>query len=112
MQSSERLVQTQIEAGLREHTQGNLDAAKNAYEQVLASVPGHPDALNLLGTALLQLGQPETAVTHLERAARARRNNPGVLGNLAQAYFALGRYADARETFRKASRLDPGASQF
>ena len=49
---------------------------------------------------------------HLERAARARRNHPGVLGNLAQAYFALARYADARETFRKASRLDPGAAQF
>ena len=35
-----------------------------------------------------------------------------MLGNLAQAYFALARYADARETFRKASRLDPGAAQF
>ena len=76
------------------------------------SRPDHPDALNLLGTALLQLGQPEAAVDHLERAARARRNHPGVLGNLAQAYFALARYADARETFRKASRLDPGAAQF
>jgi tetratricopeptide (TPR) repeat protein len=50
-------------------------------------------------------------VSHLERAA-ARRSHPGVLGNLAQAYFALGRYADARETFRKAGRLDPGAAQF
>ena len=112
MQSREHLLQAQIETGLREHAQGNLDSARHAYQQVLAVAPDHPDALNLLGTALLQLGDPAAAVSHLERAARARRNHPGVLGNLAQAYFALARYADARETFRKASRLDPAAAQF
>jgi tetratricopeptide (TPR) repeat protein len=111
MQSREHLLQAQIETGLREHALGNLDSARHAYQQVLAVAPDHPDALNLLGTALLQLGDPAAAVSHLERAA-ARRSHPGVLGNLAQAYFALGRYADARETFRKAGRLDPGAAQF
>jgi tetratricopeptide (TPR) repeat protein len=68
--------------------------------------------LNLLGAALLQQGRPADGLGCLERAARQLRNNPGVLGNLAQAYFALGRYEDARETFRKASRLDPREPQF
>jgi tetratricopeptide (TPR) repeat protein len=52
------------------------------------------------------------AVSHLERAARARRSHPNILGNLAQAYFALARYEEALETFRKASRLEPGRPQF
>jgi len=112
MQSRDELLRGRIESGLREHERGNLGAARDAYREVLAIAPDHGDALNLLGAALLQLGQPEAALDHLERAARARRSHPGVLGNLAQAYFALARYADARETFRKASRLDPGAAQF
>src|SRR5262249_34432086 len=112
MQSRDQLLRSRIETGLREHERGNLGAARDAYRDVLAIAPDHADALNLLGAALLQLGQPEAAVDHLERAARVRRNHPSVLGNLAQAYFALARYADARETFRKASRLDPRAVPF
>lgn len=80
--------------------------------RALALQPDHPDALNLMGTVLLQLGQAESAVDYLERAARARRSHPDVLGNLAQVYFALGRHEDAREAFLKASRLEPGRAQF
>lgn len=68
--------------------------------------PDHPDALNLLGTAWLQLGDARRAASYLERAAQKLRNHPGVLGNLAQAYVALGRYDEAEDAFRKASRLD------
>jgi tetratricopeptide (TPR) repeat protein len=112
MPSHQDLLQAYLQSGLREHAQGNVDAARDAYQQALSVAPDHPDALNLLGTALLQLGQPELAVARLERAARARRNDPGVLGNLAQAYFAVARYEEAGETFRKASRLDPRQAQF
>lgn len=105
-------MRSHLESGLREHAQGKLDAARDAYQRALALAPDHPDALNLLGTALLQLGQTEQAVDRLERAARALRNKPDVLGNLAQAYFALARYQDAREAFRKASRLDPRQARF
>lgn len=97
---------------MREHRQGRLDSAKDAYSQALTVAPDDPDALNLMGTVLLQLGQAVPAVGYLERAAQARRNQPDVLGNLAQAYFALARFEDAREMFRKASRLEPGRVQF
>ena len=101
-----------LEAGLREHQRGNFEAARQAYEHVLAMTPDHPDALGLLGVALLQSGQAEGALGPLERAARLQRNNAGALGNLAQAYFALARYDDAEAAFRKAARLDPGNPQF
>lgn len=108
----EQLARSQIESGLQAQARGDFGLALSAYRQALAMAPEFPDALNLMGAALLQLGQPAEAVDCLERAARRLRNNPGVLGNLAQAYFALGQYEQAREAFRRASRLDPRAVHF
>jgi len=96
-----------LRKGQQLHYAGDIRAAELLYREVLARTPDHPEALFLLGTALLQLGQSQAAVDRLERAARAQRHNPRVLGNLAQAYFSVERYADAENAFRKASRVDP-----
>ena len=104
-------LQAWLEAGLAAHHRGDLDQALAAYRQVLVMSPEHAPALNLLGTGLLQLGQPGEAVPYLERAARRQRGDPRLLANLAQAYLALGRHGEACETFRKASRLAPGEAQ-
>jgi len=108
----EQVIRGHLESGLRAQVQDDFERAASAYRQALRIAPGHPDALNLMGTVLLRLGRAEEAVDCLQRAASRLRANPGVLGNLAQAYFALGQYEQARETFRKAGRLDPRAVQF
>jgi tetratricopeptide (TPR) repeat protein len=105
-------IQPYLEAGLQAHKQGRLQEAIAAYQHVLAVSPDQADALNLLGAALLQIEQPAHAVGFLERALRHRRNDPGLQGNLAQAYFALGRYEEAHVAFRRASRLDPAQVHF
>jgi tetratricopeptide (TPR) repeat protein len=112
MASAKHLLKRHIEAGLRKHEHGQIDAAAAAYRQALALAPTNPQALHLLGTAELQLGYAQDAAHHLERAAQAMLNHPGLLGNLAQAYFTLGRFADAHEAFRKASQLDPHQVRF
>ncbi len=101
-----------VESGLRAHALGDLTAAAGAFRLALQLAPEDAVALNLLGTTLLQLGQHEEAANCLQRAARKLRDDPGVHGNLAQAYFALEQYEQARETFRKASRLDSRAVHF
>jgi tetratricopeptide (TPR) repeat protein len=101
-----------LEHGLRAQRQGELESARQAYLRALELAPDHPEALSLLGTVWLQLGDARQAASCLERAAHKLRNDPGVLGNLAQAYFALGRYAEAAEAFRKAGRLDPSNVYF
>lgn len=108
----EQVIRSHLESGLRAQVQDDFERAASAYRQALRIAPGHPDALNLMGAVLLRLGRAGEAVDCLQRAASRLRANPGVLGNLAQAYFALGQYEQARETFRKASRLDPRAVQF
>src|SRR5688572_30002519 len=91
----QRMLRATLDAGMREHAQGRVEAAREAYQRALAAAPDHPEAWFLMGTALLQLGQAQEAAAGLERAARTLRNHPGVLGNLAQAYFLLGRFDDA-----------------
>ena len=110
--SPEELLRAHIEHGLQAHAQGDIESAKDAYQQALIMAPDHAQALNLLGAALLQLGRAEEAVEYLKRAAGRLRDNPGVMGNLAQAYFALGRYEESGAAFRKASRMDPREVQF
>lgn len=105
--ADQRLLRACLDEGLRAHAEGRLDSARAAYARALSIVPDHPDALNLMGTAWLQLGDAHQAAAYLERAIHKLRNHPGVLGNLAQAYFALHRYGEAEEAFRKAQHLDP-----
>lgn len=112
MPLNEHLLRSLLESGVREYQLGNYEAAQAACRQALAIAPDHPDALNLLGTLLLQSGQAGQAVDYLQRAARRQRDNAGILGNLAQAYAALGRHEEAQQTFRKASRLDPREQAF
>jgi tetratricopeptide (TPR) repeat protein len=105
--ASPKQLRAVLEDGLRAQRAGEFESARAAYFRVLAVAPDHPEALYLLGTVWLELGDAWQGVGYLERAARKLRNHPGVLGNLAQAYSALGRHDKAEEAFRKASRLDP-----
>jgi tetratricopeptide (TPR) repeat protein len=106
MTSKPQLLKHRIELGMHHHRVGQIDAAVAEYRRALAIEPGDPEALQLLGTAELQLGKAQDAAHTLERAARAL-DHPAILGSLAQAYFTLGRFADAHDTFCKASKLDP-----
>jgi len=106
--ASPGLLRLYLESGLRAQARGDIDAAASGYREALRLAPEHPDALNLMGTVLLQLGHADEAVDHLARAARKMKDHPGVHGNLGQACVAAGRYEQAREAFRKASRLEPG----
>jgi tetratricopeptide (TPR) repeat protein len=105
-------IRSLLDSGLAAHRQGELAAAADYYRQALAGAPENGDALNLLGTALLQLGHAQEAAGYLERAARTQRNNPRVLANLAQAYIAAGDLGKAHDAFRKAARIDPQQLQF
>jgi aspartate beta-hydroxylase len=69
---------------------GRINDAAQLWEQVLASSPGHPQALLHLGQHRLFLGDAKGALTLLERAAQADADNPIVPLNLAAAYRALG----------------------
>lgn len=105
-------VQNWLDAGLAAHRQGDFERAIGCYREAVARAPENADALNLLGTALVQTGDAAQAADYMEHAARNQRNNPRILANLGQCYIALERYDEACTAFRKASRIAPQEVQF
>ncbi len=74
----------------------NLEAAKNAFEQVIQINPDNVEALTALGEMLSW--QPQTRGRAIELLQRADRNKPGepaVVKVLAQSLYWEGRYAEA-----------------
>lgn len=86
---------------------GRFDQALRLYRGILADRPGHVDALNLGGVALVQLGRAAEALPLLHRAAAAARDRADVHYNLGGALKALGRLADATAAYRRALAIEP-----
>lgn len=101
-----------IRSGLDAYDAGELPTAIAAFRTAVTLAPEHAGARNLLGTALVASGEAAAAVPELEHAARLAKNNPAILGNLAQAYAAIHRHEDALHAFRKASRIEPQKPQY
>ena len=97
---SQQKLRSLLDTGVHAQNHGNLPSAIAAFRRALALAPDNADALYLLGVMLLQSGAAGDAVAQLERAARKLRDQPAIIGCLAQAYFALGRYVEACRTFR------------
>lgn len=86
--------------------QGHIEDARETLALLLRRSPGNFDALSLLGTIELSSGDLNRAV---EIYSELSRRSPGVvqLGNLALAYFCLGRYPEAAETYRRVLAEQP-----
>lgn len=106
------LLNQALRAGSIAFQAGNWPEAVRNGRTATALAPGHAGAHNLLGLALLQSGEIQSAIVELAQAASREKNNPSLLGNLGQAYAMAGRHADAYETFRRAQRIAPAQWQF
>jgi tetratricopeptide (TPR) repeat protein len=97
-----------LDMGMRRHMEGDLAAAADSYENVLAARPDNADALNLLGVVALQCGAPDQAADLLRQAVELDDRHPGYQNNLGQALDALGDVAAALRHYRAALALAPG----
>ncbi|MFS8086272.1 MAG: tetratricopeptide repeat protein [Acidobacteriota bacterium] len=87
----------ELKRAINMHGAGELDAARAAYENVLARCAEHPVAAYLLGNLLHQQGRSFEAISWLQRAARAAPE-------FRDAHYVLGqRLADARRWDEAAS---------
>ena len=92
------------------HQQGQLDAARERYLQILEIQPLHFESLHLLGVISAQTGSPERAVELISRAIEINPDAAAPYNNRANALRALGRYAAALQDFDKAIVLKPDYS--
>ena len=93
--------------GIGMFLQGDLVAAKAAFETVIAVDPDYADGHTNLGRVLVQEGDHAAAVPHLEQALRIRPDLASAHYFLALALKARGRYENAITHLRAAAERFP-----
>jgi predicted O-linked N-acetylglucosamine transferase (SPINDLY family) len=89
------------------HQAGRLAEAVRGYRRALKAAPDHPEALHLLGIALLQSGEAKEALAPLRRAARVSPRDAAIRLNLGNALALAGRGDEAIASYRQACDLGP-----
>ncbi len=85
---------------------GDLELAKNAYQQVVELYPD-PDVLGEMGKIAIRQGNSLEAIDLFKRAATLQPNNPVHYNNWGIALARTGNPFAAEQSFRKALSLHP-----
>lgn len=101
-------VDDRLAEAIDHHRAGRLDAAAEAYDELLRLAPDCAPAWSMKGVLALQRGLPADAVPLLERAIELDDTQPGYHLNLGNALRGLDRHGDAIAAYRRALDLDPG----
>jgi TPR repeat protein len=83
----------------------NVEEALSMLREVLASAPHEAAYLDSYGWALYQLGRYREALPPLCDAARRDPGHPEVQAHLGDAFWRLGRKAEARQQWQRALEL-------
>jgi predicted O-linked N-acetylglucosamine transferase (SPINDLY family) len=102
------LASPDLQASLRQHQAGKLDAAIAGYRAILRQEPQHVEANRLLGLALFARGEVAPALAALEHAVSLAPANAALLNDLGNARRAAGDKGAAIEAFSAAIAADPG----
>lgn len=92
----------------RHHRSGALAEAEACYRAFLARMPGHAQALHLLGLVCHQTGRNREAAALIADAEERAPDDPEIPYNLGNCLLLDGRPAEAAEAFRRALALRPG----
>ena len=123
MSPANRQIESHLHHGKRLHGAGRLAEAGQVYQQILTVAPSHPDTLHMMGVLLLQMGQPDQALSRIEQAIAAAAPKSGgaapVANSVATAFhvhrahalLALGRVSEAIAACRIALQLKRGNAE-
>ena len=81
---------------------GKLEAAVEAYKQILSFVPSQADALNNMGVCLIELDRSNEAIKILSSAVDMYPRDLELLNNLGNAFQKSKRIEDAVAHFHSA----------
>lgn len=88
---------------------GNWVAGEADLREALRRSPDEPIVLNYLGYSLLDRGNyAAEAAIMIQRAAKLRPGDGGIIDSLGWSQYRQGHYAEAVKTLEKASALEPG----
>jgi len=102
-----------IRTAARVIAEGRPGEAETALRTIIDTYPQSPDAVHLLGLALLKQNRVEEAITAFQNAISLKDDNPAFHHNLGLAEMTAERFAEAEEAYRRAVELNPNeASNF
>ena len=102
-----RAVPPDVTVAKSHHQRGQIAEAEKAYRAILQAEPKHPDAMYLLGVALLQQRRFEAVEQQLRLAISLQPNVAMLHYNRGLALQQLGRHQEALTSFDSALALKP-----
>lgn len=90
------------------HDAGRSQDAERIYRAILAAVPQHFEALQMLGILCVQAGRPDEGASLLRRAVNASPASAAAHANLANVLKLLGSPDEALAHCDRALSLEPG----
>ncbi len=102
---------THFNRGVELQQKGDLEGARQAYEEALKLSPRRVDALANLGLVYLNLGRNDKAIETLSKALALKPELTSVRMFLGLARFRAGQFEAARQELVKALEAQPGHPQ-
>jgi Flp pilus assembly protein TadD len=100
-----------VERAIACQHQGDLETARQLYDQALASQPREPTLLGLRAMVALELGHSDAARELIERAIAINPQDSRLHNILGQILFRLEEDVEAERAFGQAVTLDPGFAE-
>lgn len=98
---------SKLEQALAKHRAGEIQAATELYQSVLADEPTQPDALHMLGLIAQQKQNPELALKLIEAALAKKPDMALAWCNRTTVLRVLGRREEALQSAQQAIEADP-----
>lgn len=99
-----------MQFAVRLHQEDRLDGACTLYERILQAVPGHADAMGMLGMAQHQMGRSEEGLRLIRAAIDRVPDFAGFQLNLGNVLVELHRLEEALVAYARASELLPASA--
>ena len=96
-----------LSRAVQHYNDGKHKLAESTAKIILASSPGHPNALSLLAAIAVQQNDYAKAKTYLIEAINNLPGNAGLHSNLGNIYSAMGDMANAIQSYESAININP-----
>ena len=96
-----------LDQGKRHHQAGQLAEAERNYQLALNMVPGHPEALHLLGLLAYRVGSYDHAIELITQAIDGTPSSPLYWFNLGVVTQRAGKADEAIRAYERAIELNP-----
>ena len=96
-----------LAAAIQHHQAGRLEAAEQAYQEILAIEPNHAEALHFLGVVQARMGRHETGVESIRRALAVKPDWAEAHYNLGIVLSGQARWDEAMACYERALELKP-----